>query len=104
MQDKAANISKKALREGIHSLLRERIIKGDLLPGSRLEAVQLAAELGVSRTPVREALLGLEVEGSVESDPNHGFFVGQLSRKRRSWKSTRSFGPWSASRSTPTNH
>jgi DNA-binding GntR family transcriptional regulator len=81
MEDKPAIISKKPLREDIHTLLRERIVKGDIPPGSRLQDVQLAAELGVSRTPVREALLRLEGEGLVESDPNRGFFVAPLSRK-----------------------
>ena len=56
-------------------------MKGDLLPGNRLQDVLLAAELGVSRTPVREALLRLEREGLVESDPNRGFFVAPLSRQ-----------------------
>ena len=56
-------------------------MKGDLLPGNRLQDVLLAAELGVSRTPVREALLRLERDGLVESDPNRGFFVAPLSRK-----------------------
>ena len=81
MRDQPAIISKKPLREDIHALLRERIVTGDLLPGNRLQDVQLAAELGVSRTPVREALLRLERDGLVESDPNRGFFVAPLSRK-----------------------
>jgi DNA-binding GntR family transcriptional regulator len=82
MQDQPAIISKKPLREDIHALLRERIVKGDLLPGNRLQDVHLAAELGVSRTPVREALLRLERDGLVESDPNRGFFVAPLNRKQ----------------------
>jgi DNA-binding GntR family transcriptional regulator len=81
MQSKTTAISKKPLREDVHALLRERIVKGDILPGDRLQDVQLAAGLGVSRTPVREALLRLEGEGLVESDPNRGFFVARLSRK-----------------------
>jgi DNA-binding GntR family transcriptional regulator len=81
MQNEPAAISKKPLREDVHALLRERIVRGDILPGNRLQDVQLAAELGVSRTPVREALLRLEGEGLVESDPNRGFFVARLSRK-----------------------
>jgi DNA-binding GntR family transcriptional regulator len=81
MQDKPAFIAKKPLREDVHALLRERIVKGEFRPGNRLQDVQLAAELGVSRTPIREALLRLEREGLVESDPNRGFFVAQLSRK-----------------------
>ena len=81
MQTKAALIAKKPLREDVHSLLQERIVKGDLVPGNRLQDVLLAAEMGVSRTPVREALLRLEREGLVQSDPNRGFFVAPLSRK-----------------------
>jgi DNA-binding GntR family transcriptional regulator len=81
MQNRPTFISKKPLREDIHALLRERIVKGELPPGNRLADVQLAAELRVSRTPVREALLRLEREGLVESDPNRGFFVAPLNRK-----------------------
>jgi DNA-binding GntR family transcriptional regulator len=81
MEGTPTMISKKPLREDVHALLRERIVKGELRPGNRLQDVQLAAELGVSRTPIREALLRLEREGLVESDPNRGFFVAQLSRK-----------------------
>ena len=81
MQNQPAIIGKKPLREDVHALLRERIVKGELPPGNRLQDVLLAAELGVSRTPVREALLRLEREGLVESDPNRGFFVAPLSRQ-----------------------
>jgi DNA-binding GntR family transcriptional regulator len=81
MQDQPAIISKKPLREDVHALLRERIVKGDLRPGDRLQDLQIAAELGVSRTPVREALLRLERDGLAESDPNRGFFVAPLSPK-----------------------
>jgi DNA-binding GntR family transcriptional regulator len=80
MQNEPALIDKKPLREEIHARLRERIIAGGFPPGSRLQDVRVAAELGVSRTPVREALLRLAKEGLVESDPNRGFFVAPLSR------------------------
>jgi DNA-binding GntR family transcriptional regulator len=81
MQNAPTPISKKPLRDDVHASLRERIVEGKLLPGSRLPDVQLAAELGVSRTPVREALLRLVREGLVENDPNRGFFVAPLSRQ-----------------------
>jgi len=81
MQNEPALIDKKPLREEIHARLRERIIAGSFLPSSRLQDVRVAAELGVSRTPVREALLRLVKEGLVESDPHRGFFVAPLSRK-----------------------
>jgi DNA-binding GntR family transcriptional regulator len=80
MQNETAIIDKKPLREKIHARLRERIIAGSFPPCSRLQDVRVAAELGVSRTPVREALLRLVKEGLVESDPNRGFFVAPLSR------------------------
>jgi DNA-binding GntR family transcriptional regulator len=80
MQNETAIIDKKPLREEVHARLRERIIAGSFPPGSRLQDVRVAAELGVSRTPVREALLRLVKEGLVESDPNRGFFVAPLSR------------------------
>jgi DNA-binding GntR family transcriptional regulator len=80
MQNETAMIDKKPLREEVCARLRERIIAGTFPPGSRLQDVRVAAELGVSRTPVREALLRLVKEGLVESDPNRGFFVAPLSR------------------------
>jgi len=52
--------------------LRELILDGDLVPGARLGEVELADRLGVSRTPVREALTRLAAEGIVEIQPNRG--------------------------------
>ncbi len=53
-------------------ILRERILHGELPPGARLGEVELAERLGVSRTPVREALSRLAAEGLVELVPNRG--------------------------------
>jgi DNA-binding GntR family transcriptional regulator len=52
--------------------LRELILGGELAPGARLGEVELADRLGVSRTPVREALSRLAAEGIVEIQPNRG--------------------------------
>ena len=52
--------------------IRERILAGDLTGGDRLGEVELATELGMSRTPVRQALLRLAAEGLVEVTPNRG--------------------------------
>ena len=56
--------SYKPLREIVFESLREAIINGVLEPGERLMEIQLAEEMGVSRTPVREAIRKLELETS----------------------------------------
>src|SRR4029077_5867102 len=56
-------------------LIREAIIDGRLPPGQRLKEEELARELGISRTPVREALLVLQTEGLVDAAPNRGAVV-----------------------------
>src|SRR5918994_7649165 len=56
-------------------VIREAIIDGRLAPGQRLKEEELARELGMSRTPVREALLMLQSEGLVESIPRRGATV-----------------------------
>lgn len=58
--------------------LRDMILEGDLPAGERLNEVHLAAQLGVSRTPLREALSRLGSEGAVTSVPRLGFFVCPL--------------------------
>jgi DNA-binding GntR family transcriptional regulator len=57
------------------SELRDRILTGRLLPGDRLDLDQLTAEFGISRTPIREALLELSYEGLVEITPRSGMAV-----------------------------
>ena len=57
------------LRERVYGLLQQAIVSGELQPGQRVRDVDLAAQLGVSRTPVREALQRLEDEGLVETLP-----------------------------------
>ncbi len=59
----------------IYSLLRESIRKGEYPPGTRLKETQIAAELGVSRTPVREAIHKLERDGFVIMIPGKGAYV-----------------------------
>jgi DNA-binding GntR family transcriptional regulator len=56
-------------------LIRAAIVDGRLEPGHRLKEEELARELGISRTPVREALLTLQAEGLVDSVPNRGATV-----------------------------
>ncbi len=62
----------------VHDALRVQILSGELPRGSRLPQETLAAELGVSRTPLREALRRLAGEGLVILQPNHGATVADL--------------------------
>ncbi|MCF3964514.1 GntR family transcriptional regulator [Streptomyces fuscigenes] len=65
-------------RQQVHEQLRARIIRLDLEPGSALSENDLAAELGVSRTPVRESLILLGDEGLVDVYPQLGTFVSRI--------------------------
>ncbi|HEY8495691.1 MAG TPA: GntR family transcriptional regulator [Limnochordales bacterium] len=71
----------KPLRELVFEAIREAIISGHLKPGERLMEIQLAEELGVSRTPVREAIRKLEQEGFVVMVPRKGAYVADISMK-----------------------
>lgn len=67
------------LREMVCDAIRAQIVDGMLKPGSRLIEDRLAEQLGVSRSPVREALRVLETEGLVETIPRKGVVVSTLS-------------------------
>lgn len=71
----------KPLREVVFETLREAIINGTLKPGERMMEIQLAEQLGVSRTPVREAIRKLELEGFVVMIPRKGAYVAGISLK-----------------------
>lgn len=65
--------------ELVHTALRERILRGGFPPGEEISQVKLAQELGVSRTPLREALRLLQREGLVEGQAGHQFRVAGFS-------------------------
>lgn len=69
------------LRDVVFNTLREAILKGDLLPGERLMEIALANQLGVSRTPIREAIRMLEQEGLAITIPRKGAIVAGMSQK-----------------------
>lgn len=71
----------KPLRELVFESLREAIISAQLRPGERMMEIQLAEEMGVSRTPIREAIRKLELEGLVVMVPRKGAYVAGLSLK-----------------------
>lgn len=63
----------------LHDIVRQRIVDGVLPPGTRVNEVHLAADLGISRTPLREALSQLTAEGFLDNKPRRGFFTRPLS-------------------------
>jgi len=69
------------LRDVVFQTLRKAILKGQLQPGERLMEVQLANKLGVSRTPIREAIRKLELEGLVTMIPRRGAEVAEITEK-----------------------
>ena len=69
------------LRDVVFNTLRDAILHGELLPGERLMEITLANRLGVSRTPVREAIRKLELEGLVIMVPRKGAQVAQITEK-----------------------
>ena len=69
------------VRAQVFQQLEKAILEGDLAPGTSLTEVKLSAELGVSRTPIREALMQLELEGLVIMIPRRGAEVAQITEK-----------------------
>lgn len=69
------------LRDVVFNTLRQAILKGELAPGERLMEIALAERLGVSRTPIREAIRKLELEGLVLMIPRKGAEVAKISEK-----------------------
>lgn len=67
------------LRDVVFQTLRKAILTGELKPGERLMEIHLADKLGVSRTPIREAIHKLELEGLVTMLPRRGAMVSEIS-------------------------
>lgn len=74
-------LHKTPLREQIRSILRGWLVFGRMAPGEGLNERELGDRLGSSRTPVREALLLLAVEGLVAVHPHEGYFVAPVTRE-----------------------
>ena len=71
----------KPLREIVYEELKRQIMVGEIAPGTRMMEVELAEEMGVSRTPVREAIRKLEKEGLVTIEPRRGAYASDISAK-----------------------
>lgn len=69
------------LRDVVFQTLRKAILTGELKPGERLMEIHLASKLGVSRTPIREAIHKLELEGLVTILPRRGAMVSEISER-----------------------
>ncbi len=71
----------KSLKEQVYDYLRDQMRRGKILPGSAIDMKETSKELGVSKTPLRDALLQLEMEGFVSIFPRSGVVVTILSRQ-----------------------
>ena len=76
--ENAPAIDRRLLRDDVYHRLRDAIVDGSLAPGEQLRDGELAAWLGVSRTPVREALLRLAEAGLVVAQPGRSTTVSSL--------------------------
>ena len=72
------NQSAEPTSDRVYRILKERILDGESKPGERLKERDLVAELGASRTPIREALRQLSSEGLVVTRPRRGIIVADL--------------------------
>jgi DNA-binding GntR family transcriptional regulator len=94
-----AGIVTDKLSDQIYRLLRDRIVRGQLAAGSRIDLPAMIAELGISKTPLREALSRLELDQLVVTKPRSGTYVAELTvedirevcdlRKGIEWVATR---------------
>ncbi len=76
-----AKIPQTSLRDQVVAAIRDAMIQGKLKPGEKIAEHGLAAQLGVSRTPIREAIRILEQQGLVETRPKNGTYVAGLDRE-----------------------
>lgn len=70
------------LSDQLRERIEERIVVGEYAPGTRLDEVEIAKAFGVSRTPIREALIQLAAAGLVESRPRRGSVVAEVTPRR----------------------
>lgn len=69
------------LREIVYEELKRQILVGEIAPGTRMMEVEMAEDMGVSRTPIREAIRKLEKEGLVTTEPRRGAYASEISVK-----------------------
>ncbi|NLJ58809.1 MAG: GntR family transcriptional regulator [Tissierellia bacterium] len=77
--------SRKKMKDVAYSAIRDKILSGELAPGTNIVEGSMAKELGISRTPVREAIVMLEADGFIQVYPNKGPMVPGLSVQDLIW-------------------
>ncbi len=78
-EDVTSPLNTRSLREQVYDFIRDEMARGGLKPGEYLDLNELSVRLGISRTPLRDALLHLESEGFVSVLPRRGFRINDLS-------------------------
>ncbi|MCE5242161.1 MAG: GntR family transcriptional regulator [Desulfobacteraceae bacterium] len=78
VEEPASALNYKSLREQVYEFLRAELHSGRLLPGSAINLSVICSRLGISKTPLRDALLQLDTEGFVTISPRRGVFVNKL--------------------------
>lgn len=78
---RAKELRRPNLKAAVADSIRELIFSGALRPGSKIDQDEIAEQLGISKLPVREALITLEGEGLVKSIPRRGAFIAALQRE-----------------------
>jgi DNA-binding GntR family transcriptional regulator len=96
--DDSGRLRIRSVVDQVYDALLQRVLSGDIPPGTRLSQGALAEEMGVSRTPLREALRRLSVEGFVEFSTNQGATVSQfdLGDMRHAWTARLTLEPAAA--------
>ena len=74
-------VERRSLKDQVYDYLREEFARGRLAPGAQIEMLSLSGKLGISRTPLRDALIRLEGEGFVTISSRRGVFVNSLTRE-----------------------
>lgn len=78
---RGTSLPERSIRDKVYRHLQQKIASGEIEAGSAISELSLARQLGVSRTPVREALAQLDAEGIVQQSPNRPATVAKLSRQ-----------------------
>lgn len=92
----------KSLREQVYEFLRKELTEGKLIPGSSVNLTEISEQLGISKTPLRDALIQLEAEGFVTIAPGAGS-TSTPSPPMKSDISTRLSAPWRPLPSSPSS-